>query len=73
MYVQDFITARRSQRQTHKKYHSSLNSSGFLFVFLLSLLHTLYSFNAYATEQEPVTSSPLVINFSPSSLFFQDP
>ena len=71
MYVQDFITARRSQRLTQKKYHSSLNSSGFLFVFLLSLLHTLYSFNAYATEQEPVTSSPLVINFSPSSLFFQ--
>lgn len=71
MYVQDFITARRSQRQSLKKHRSSLSCSGFLVVFVLSLLLSLTSFNANATEQTPLTRSPLAINFSPNALFFQ--
>ena len=70
MYVQDFVTARRSKRQTIKKYRSSLGFSGFLLVFLFSLVHSLFSFNANATEQNPLTRSPLAINFSSSALFF---
>ncbi|MBT5292733.1 MAG: hypothetical protein HOL40_03305, partial [Cellvibrionales bacterium] len=77
MYVQDLTSAHRSLdhghslQNDHPKQKKLLSISGFTLLFLISLLHSLFSFSAQATQNNPIISSAPEANLFSSSLVLQ--